>query len=103
METTYNYKVYFGNAPNPPTGTYVNGDWTGIPRFDFPTGTKIVMAWAHDSRMVIRFSFDSILFGDDIVLFDAAQAEPFYMSALAFQVQNYTSGSVSVWQVMGQW
>ena len=103
METTYNYAVFDGSAPNPPTGVYVPGDWTAIPIYTFPTGTKILLVWVHDSRMVIRFSFDAVTYGDDIVLFDAPQAEPLYMSVQSFQVQNFVSGAISVWQVMGQW
>ena len=61
------------------------------------------MVWAHEQRLVIRFAFDGVTYGDDIVLYDAAQAEPFYYAAQTFQVINYLNGAFAVWQVMGQW
>ncbi len=103
METTYNYTVFFGTAPDPPSGAYVRGDWGSLPEYRFTTGTKIVLVWAHHNRLVIRFAYTGSDFNDDIILWDAPQAEPLYMSVQAFQVQNYVSGSDSVYQVMGQW
>jgi len=103
METTYTYGVHFGTAPNPPTGVYVANDWTGIPTYTFTNGTKILLVFTHDNRAVYRFSFDGTAFGDDLILWDAPQAEPIYMSAQSFQVQNYVNGSFAVFQVMGQW
>lgn len=103
METTFEYRTFFGTAPNPPTGVYVTGDWAALPEYSFGTGTKILLVWAHDNRLVIRFSFDGVDFGDDIVLWDSPQAEPFYQSAQKFQVQNYVNGAASIYQVMGQW
>jgi len=103
MESTYNYTVFDGTAANPPTGAYVVGDWTGIAINTFATGTKILMVWVHDNRLVIRFAFTGVAWGDDIVLYDAPQAEPFYLSAQSFQVQNFVNGSLALYQVMGQW
>jgi len=103
METTYTYEVFDGTAPNPPTGVYMQGDWTGIPEYAFTSGTKILMVWTHNNRAVYRFTFDGVTYGDDIILYDAPQAEPLYMSAQRFQVQNHVNGSFAVWQVMGQW
>ena len=103
METTFNYKIFGGNAPNPPSGTYVNGDWTGLTEYNFGTGTKIILVWCHDQRMVIRFSFDGVVWGEDFELYDAPQAEPLYMSAQKFQVQNRVNGAQAIFQVMGQW
>ncbi len=114
METTYNYIVLpvggMSVAPNPGGGVYPAADaWTGIPVLDFTTGTKIVNVWAHDNRVVIRFSFSgvqadgSIEWGDDIVMFDAPQAEPYYMSARLCQAINFVSGSIALYQIMGQW
>lgn len=114
METTYNYCVLpiggMANAPDPGGGAYPAADcWDGITEHVFTDqlgasrGTKIVMVWAHDNRIVIRFSYDGVTYGDDTVLYDAAQAEPFYLSAQRFQVINFVPGSTAVYQVMGQW
>lgn len=108
METTYNYKILplggMALAPNPGGGAYPAADaWDGISELRFGTGTKIIMVWVHDSRIVIRFSFDGVTYGDDIVLYDSPQAEPFFMSAQACQVINYVPGAVAVYQIMGQW
>ena len=51
----------------------------------------------------MRFSFDGITFGDDVVLKDSPQSENFYQSALACQVINYTNGLLATYQIMGQW
>lgn len=103
METTFNYDVTFGIAPDPPSGAYIAGDWTGIATYAFGTGTKIIKVFAHENRLVIRFAFSGVLWGDDIILWDAAQSEPFYLSAQSFQVQNYVAGSNCIFQVIGQW
>ena len=103
METTYTYQVHYGVAPNPPTGVYVPNDWTGIATYRFTTGTKILLVWTHNNQAVYRFAFEGTAFGDDIILYDAPQAEPIYMSAQAFQVQNHVNGSFATFQVMGQW
>lgn len=104
MESTYNYKAYNGTAPDPNGLVYPSAvHWFGIREYAFGTGTKILLVWVHDNRLVIRFSFDGVAYGDDIILYDAAQAEPFYYSAQKFQVINFVAGSNSVWQVMGQW
>jgi hypothetical protein len=105
METTYNYKVFYGSAaPNPAGGVWPGaGVWTGITSYNFGTGTKIIMVWIHDNRAVIRFSFDGTTYGDDILLYDSPQAEPFYYAAQSFQIVSMITGSAAVWQVMGQW
>jgi len=103
METAFIYEVHFGTAPNPPTGVYVAGDWTGIPEYTFSSGTKILMVWTHNNQAVYRFSFNGLTYGDDIVLWDAPQAEPIYLSAQRFQVQNYVNGSFAIFQVKGSW
>ncbi len=108
METTYNYKILpsggMANAPDPGGGAYPAADaWSGISELRFGTGTKIILVWTHNNRIVIRFSFDGVTYGDDIVLYDAPQAEPFYLSAQACQVINYLPGATAVYQIMGQW
>lgn len=108
METTYSYQILppggMASAPDPGGGSYPAADaWDGISELRFKTGTKIILVWAHMNRIVIRFSFDGVNYGDDIVLYDAPQAEPFYMSALACQVINYLPGAIAVYQIMGQW
>lgn len=103
MESTYSYQAYFGTAPNPPTGAYVTGDWAGITEYRFRSGTKIIMAFTHENRAVYRFTFDGVKYEDDIILWDAPQAEPFYYSALGFQVQNYVNGAYAIWQILGFW
>ena len=104
METTYNYKVFSGTAPDPAGGSYPSAAaWTGITAYSFGTGTKIILVWVHDNKLVIRFSFVGDNYGDDIVLYDAPQAEPVYLAAQKFQVINQTPGSAAQWQVMGQW
>ena len=104
METTYEYEVFNGVAPNPGGGVYPGPNaWTGIPELVFATGTVIIMAWIHDQRAVVRFAFDGVTYGDDIVLYPALQAEPFYLSAQSVQVINFTNGSFANYQIMGQW
>lgn len=108
METTYQYQILptggMASAPDPGGGAYPAADaWDGISELRFSTGTKIIMVWVHNNRVVIRFAFDGANYGDDIVLYDSPQAEPFYMSAQACQVINYLPGSIAVYQVMGQW
>ncbi len=103
MEAAFEYRVFEGTAPNPPGAGYVNGVWTGIPEYSFGTGTKIMYVFTHDNRAVYRFSFDGVVWGSDIELYDAPQAEPFYLSAQKFQVQNRISGSFAVWQLIGMW
>ncbi len=104
METTYNYEVTLGTAPDPPTGAYVAGDFTGLTEYSFASGTKIVLVFVHNAQLVIRFRYSgAAAWGDDIVLWDAPQAEPLYLSAQFFQVQNYVAGSFALFQVMGQW
>ncbi len=111
METTFNYIILpsggMASAPDPGGGVYPAADaWTGITELLFTTGTKIILVWAHTNRIVIRFSFEATgvdNWGNDIVLYDALQAEPFYMSAQRCQVINYVPGSTATYQVMGQW
>lgn len=108
METTYNYQILptggMAAAPNPAGGAYPASDaWTGITELVFSTGTKIIKVWVHDARMVIRFSFDGVTYGNDVVLYDAPQAEPFYLCALRCQVINYANAQIATYQVMGQW
>lgn len=112
METTYNYQILptggMASAPNPGgSGAYPGANaWTGIPVLSFTNGTKIILVWTHTNRIVIRFSFEASgddNWGDDIVLYDAAQAEPLFMSAQRAQVINYVSGSIAQYQIMGQW
>ena len=104
METTYNYKVFYGNAPDPGGGAYPAPDaWTGIAELDFTTGTKIIMVWVWDQFAVLRLSFDGITYGDDIVLHNAPQAEPFYYCAQKAQIINFTPGATAIYQIKGQW
>jgi len=108
METTYEYQVLpvggMAEAPDPGGGKYPAADaWLGISPLRFSTGTKIIMVWVHNNRIVIRFSFGGTDYGDDIVLYDSPQAEPFYMSAQAIQVINFVPGSTALYQIMGQW
>ncbi len=92
------------SAPDPGGGAYPAADaWSGISELRFSTGTKIILVWTHNNRLVIRFAFDGVTYGDDIVLYDAPQAEPLYMSALSCQVINYLPGATAVYQIMGQW
>ncbi len=108
MESTYNYQVLpdggMAAAPNPGGGVYPGANaWTGITQHVFSNGTKIIKVWVHDARIVIRFSFDGVTWGDDIVLKDSPQAENFYHSALRCQVINYTNALIATYQIMGQW
>lgn len=111
MDTTYNYIVLpssgMSAAPDPGGGVYPAADaWDGIPELLFTTGTKIILVWAHNAQIVIRFNFQLLgddNWGDDIVLYDALQAEPFYLSAQRCQVINKVPGSTALYQVMGQW
>lgn len=114
MESTYNYIVFPvqgsslnapdpGGAANPSTNNWVNA-WVGIPEYAFGTGTKIIMVFVHNNRLVLRWRFSADAdWGDPIILWDAPQAEPFYHSAQYFQVMNYVPGSTALWQVIGQW
>jgi len=104
METTYNYGVTFGTASDPPSGAYVAADFTGLTTYAFASGTKIILVFAHNAQLVIRFRYSATAaWGNDIVLWDAPQAEPIYLSAQYFQVQNYVAGSPCIFQVIGQW
>lgn len=104
METTYNYITHYGIADNPGGGLYPGANaWTGIVPLLFGTGTKLIKVWIWNQNAVIRFSYDGIVWGDDIVIWDSVQAEPFYLSAMSAQVINFTNGSLATYQIMGQW
>lgn len=109
METTYQYNVWNGNAPDPAVGADPFLNETTVYQFTNPDGssaaTKILHVWAVDQNLLIRFSYRSatLVWGDPITIQAAAQSQDFFHSAQAWQVVNAVFGATAWYQVLGMW
>ena len=105
--STSRYSVTEGIAPDPAGGI---DPWAGLATIRFVDGgtgargtTRMIMIKVWDQRGYIRFSYDGVNFGDDI-LFDPDHPPVWlWYSAQMFQIRNATAGNDCNYSVEGYW
>lgn len=108
--STSRYGVSEGAAPDPAAVPPAPDVWSGLASHNFVDGatgvagtTRMILVKIWDQRGYVRFSYDGINFGDDI-LFDPDHP-PIWLwySAQMFQIRNHTAGNVCNYSIEGYW
>lgn len=100
MESAYQYKVAKGPAPDPVVGP---DPWAGIAEIAVTGTSRFIHITTSNNPLIVRFSYDGLVFGDDIELSHYDPPEIYYLSAQKAQVHNKTAGNIATFQLVFMW
>lgn len=104
MRSAYRYAVRpvtgVGNAPNPTAGA---DPWLGIAEIEVGGTSRFIYVTAEDQLLIVRFSYDGLVYGDDITINPEDPPELYYFSAQRAQVRNETAGNIARYQLTFMW
>ena len=104
MRSAYRYAVRpvtgVGNAPDPTPGP---DPWAGIAEIEVGGTSRFLYVTAEDNLLLLRLSYDGLVYGDTITINPDDPPELYYFSAQRAQVMNETLGNIARYQITFMW
>lgn len=99
MQSTFRYNVHAGNAGD----TFAIVGVCSFTSGGVPGVTRIVEMMTWDNPAMIMFSYDGIVYGDEIEIDHDDPPVQLPHAARSFQIRNKNTGAVSRYQIAGYW
>lgn len=108
--STSRYAVTEAAAPDPAVVPPAPDVWSGLASHTFVDGatgergtTRMILVKVWDQRCYIRFSYDGVNWGDDILYDPDHPPQWLWLSSQMFQIRNHTALNVCNYSVEGYW
>lgn len=108
--STSRYSIHEGAAPDPAAVPPATSPWDGLATHRFVDGatgvansTRMILIKTWDQRCYVRFSYDGVNWGDDILYDPDHPPVWLWYSAQMFQIRNATAGNICNHSVEGYW
>lgn len=108
--STSRYSITEGAAPDPAVVPPATDVWSGLAEHLFVDGatgeagtTRMILIKTWDQRCYVRFAYDGVNYGDDILYDPDHSPQWLWFSSQRFQIRNHTAGNVCNYSVEGYW